>query len=191
LKKKSCVFLLTLILLLMPLLDVNAATKYQGYTLYRDKYITGLSWHAGLFYGEDASDNLPIVHIKGYFGQVRRVPYDTGDENFLAGATFKGVYLKSGVTSTQLTNIRNLGYDLTTEGISYCDFYMLEENTNDYWIYPEDVVEMRCDGVVEYCYEYYGIKLQYYIDEFTYEEHWDIDLCNNAKQNITMFHHFW
>lgn len=180
-KKYKYILLLILLTTLICTSNVYAAEKYQGMPLYRGGVLGGYEWHAGLFYSPDASYYKPIIHIGGAedgYGntlKVTRVEYSTSDpkdDDFLYGETFKGVYYRPGVSSSTLDNIRYLGEDLTTENISYCAFYMLEHNATGDWIYPGDIEKIRCDGVVEYCYEYYGIKLQYYYG--TIREYWDI-----------------
>lgn len=54
-----------------------------------------------------------------------------------------------------------MGRKLRTENISYNLAYQVYYNTSTtgYWVWPEDISSMRCDGVVEYIFEWYGFRV--------------------------------
>ncbi len=63
------------------------------------------------------------------------------------------------MTSTDKTSFRNKAADLV--GISYSalmqmDYYTIGDGSK---IEPSQITTLRCDGVVEYVYEYYGYKV--------------------------------
>nr|WP_144919626.1 hypothetical protein [Paenibacillus bovis] len=159
----------------------NAAVGYQGYAVFRDGAIGGINWHAGLMdkgyvFNTDAA--YPVTHIAG-FGDI--VELGTWKE-FLNGKTAKGVYEPKtypGSKSAYRDLFVATGRTLTTENISYNAFFQVNygAGTSTY-IYPKDITSMRCDGVVEYIYEYHGARV------FGSSAMWDV-----SKRGINKDHH--
>ena len=109
---------------------------------------------------------LPVLHHPG----TGYVKWDTWD-NFLGGKNFKGVRKPNGtVTSSDRDLFVAMGRVLRTENISYNLAYQVYYNTSTagYWVDPEDISSMRCDGVVEYIYEWYGFRV------YGSDDKWDV-----------------
>lgn len=178
--KRPLTFVITILFTFFTCSSVFAATGYQGMACFRDGVMGGLQWHAGLYYQPNANYSWPIVHIGGDGDIVSRCDLAT----FNDGNTFKGVYYKSGVTSSKLDSIRYLADELASDytiGYPYLAFNMLEHSASSGYIYPYHINTLRCDGVVEYCYEYYGVKLQTYYDYNTSTDHWDISEVDDCE----------
>ena len=177
---KKINYSIALILIFMLICSTNvfaAATKYEGMVAYRDGVIGG-EWHAGMWVAPDASYTNPIVHQAGS-GYVTRVSYS----GFLNANNFKGVYYKSGA-ATPREYLKNMALDLTTRSIAYCSFYMLEHNASSGYILQSNVKKMRCDGVVEYCYEWYSIELMWCYDGT--RRAWDITYTGDCSFHNTL-----
>ena len=161
---------------------VFAGEKYQGMAAYRDGVVAPplYEYHAGIFIGRDANDINPIIHAGPNYN-VSRVPYYAASgNNFLRPNIFNGVFTKSVITSTKLDSIRLLASDLTYEGIGYTALNVIEHNSTGTRIYPANIVKLRCDGVVEYCYEYNGVKVVNFYEGTLGKEYWDISLTLDA-----------
>ncbi|WP_265975986.1 hypothetical protein [Brucella intermedia] len=153
---------------------VNAATGYEGMVVYRNGVSGGswgsIEWHAGLMDEASFSSMGPIVHIGGP-GQIVR--YAELSE-FNDGNTFMGIYNKSSLTSTNRDDIKTVGRRLVSENISYTFFNMIEHTATGTWIYATDITKLRCDGVVEFAYEYNGFQLQ------SFGSSWDVSKVSDA-----------
>lgn len=163
--KKNFLFLLIIFSFIFPT-NILAATGYQGYAAYRDGVFFNYTWHAAIMDEAYSNYYLPVVHTpgKGY------VKWDSW-ENFLDGNTFQGIYRpKSNPTSSRRDSYVSMARRLKDESISYNVAYQVYYNTGStgYWVYPEDITSMRCDGVVEYVYEYYGDRV------FGNDSNWDV-----------------
>ena len=160
------------------------ANDMTGYAIYRDGVGGNLDWHAAIMWGSlPTSTKEPIIHHSGK-GVVK---FDTW-ENFKDGNTFKGYYKSDdSPTLNERARVAGLAKKLTNENIPYCFYYQLETDldtlqSNPQVIRPENITAIRCDGVVEYCYEYYGHKI------FGSSNDWDITIAkqdNIAKHSIT------
>ena len=78
---------------------------------------------------------------------------------------FKGVYApKGGIISADRDKVRNMSYKLATDQIPYHPWgqMFVDESvfgTAQTRIEPRNITGMRCDGVVEYCYEYCNYRI--------------------------------
>lgn len=161
----------------------------KGYAVYRDlgtlpSIFAPGDWHAGILCEEYVTDNLSIVHKPGIFGDIGAVSF----EDFVGDLTYRGIYRP---TSNFLC-----GYDrerfvsmaryLATRDIGYITTYQLQATV---WpdaekIEPDDIASIRCDGLIEYCYEYYGYRV------YGNDALWDIskasteNLQHHSTQNI-------
>ena len=145
----------------------SAATGNQGYAIHRDGAFFGTTWHAGLMDEPKSTNYLPVLHIGGLNQGVTWCSWS----DFINGNTFKGVYRpNSGITSSGRDNIVSMGRRLRTEDLGYTPLSQIDHfvtNSNS-WVYPEDLWLIRCDGVVEYCYEWYGYRI------YGNNTYWDI-----------------
>lgn len=167
-KKIFTTILLIAVLLISSVNTTFAATGNEGYAIHRDGAFLGTTWHAGLMDEPDTSYYLPVLHIGGFSGGVK---YDTWD-NFIDGNTFKGVYKpKSGITSSGRDLVKATGRRLRTENLGYTPLSQIDYGADvltQTWVYPEDISLIRCDGVVEYSFEWNGYRI------FGNDTYWDI-----------------
>ncbi len=62
----------------------------------------------------------------------------------------------SGMTETDLNNVVNTARFLADRAnVTYTAIDMMHGTTSDTYISPGSVAQLRCDGLVEYCYEWY------------------------------------
>lgn len=149
----------TLILLLTFTSNSFAYNDYSGLPVYRDGAVGGLNWHAGLMYHENVKEYgyNAIIHINGFGCDVDFCSYD----DFLGENDFMGVYAADDCTSNDLDDIRETAADLTMQAISYTCVNLLEyEDNPGTYISPSEIDKLRCDGVVEYCYEWNNVMIR-------------------------------
>jgi len=156
---------------------VLAATGYQGYAVYRDGVILNIEWHAGLMDEPFINSNVyPVMHIGGSGQTVNWVTWPT----FMGGNnTYKGVYKpKSGITSAGRDLVTGTSRQLRLQSIPYSALNMLSpvSGLTGTWIYPYYIATIRCDGVVEYAYEWNN----YVIGGGT---NWDISANTSAARS--------
>lgn len=173
------------------LYTVENTIGYLGYAVYRDLDLTSLNWHAALMrdeyiYSIDSQGNTVdidcIVHMPG---ENQSVEINTWSEFLLLnlyqeGKPFNGAY----IPRETFTHYDRLGivalanelaiYDITYSYIEPIDY---DERANMVQVEPFDITNFRCDGFVEYCYEYYGYRI--YGDD----ENWDISNPNTSSKS--------
>lgn len=143
-----------------------AASGNVGYAVYRDGVDIAWvnEWHAAMINKTSKTNSRYVVHAN--LGSDA----DYGDwDDFLHGVgntssnnEAQGVYRpKAGITSAQRDVVVETARDLVAEGIPYTFAgmmgYSLDESRDI--IQPDEIAALRCDGVVEYCYEYNGHKI--------------------------------
>lgn len=150
---KKAVSIAIVICLLFTFNIANAASGHQGYAAYRDGVLAGLEWHAGVI---TSTNDSQFIHHSG-----SGVVSNTDLNGFLNGNNFKGAYYKSGLSSSTYDSVMYMSDRLVDEGdITYEAFYLMKhDGQNSTWIFPENITKTRCDGVVEYCYEFYGVTI--------------------------------
>lgn len=168
----------------------SAATGYQGYAIYRDQVIIAgpgiTNWHTGIMYDPYTStSSIPLIHHPGS-GYVQ---FGTWAQ-FMDGKNFVGVYApKGGIISADRDKVRNMSYKLATDQIPYHPWgqMFVDESvfgTAQTRIEPRNITGMRCDGVVEYCYEYCNYRI------WGSDSTWNISKnnrdCFNAHNNIVV-----
>ena len=133
-----------------------AASAWKGYAVYRDGVVGDLNDHAALMDTNSISEYKPIIHAVGY-GDV--VQWDTWD-NFLGGNNYLGIYKPKNCTITSTLAGSFISKARELRGISYnlLDQIVYSAGSNT-WVYPENISHLRCDGVVEYVYEWYGYRV--------------------------------
>ncbi len=157
----------TLILLLTFTSNSFAYNDYSGLAVYRDGVAVGpieLNWHAGLMYHENVKEYgyNAIIHIHGPGYDVDFCSYGFDNEDdFLGENDFMGVFAADDCTSNDLNYIRETASELTMQAISYTFFSLLEYKDNPgTYINPSEIDKLRCDGVVEYCYEWNNVMIR-------------------------------
>lgn len=152
---------------LTPALTADAASGSQGYAVYRDGVFFGLDWHSGFMYQPTSRYSQPIVHAQGSRGTVK---IDTW-KNFMNDKSFKGVYRPTKLpTSADRDRFVGMARNLNTQNIKYNVAYQIYYNrskASDYVRYNQ-ITSMRCDGVVEYIYEWYNFRV------YGNNSYWDI-----------------
>lgn len=169
---KNIIRLISIIGLTLIILHNNsqAASGHQGYAVYRDgvssTWVTG-GWHAGIMNNPTKSGNTAIIHIPG---PGKKVSF-TSWSGFKGSNNYKYAYYpKQSVSSTHRNNFLALGRKLVDQNIGYNIAYQVwyTGGADGTKVTPAQVSSMRCDGVVEYIYEYYGYKV------FGSSSYWDI-----------------
>ena len=177
--KASVVFVMSLLIASTLAMPVYAASGNQGYAIYRDgvQNLGNLVWHAG-FMDDPTSTatSWPVLHMAVQTDGETRIGWDSWS-HFLYGKNFKGVFKpKGGITSSQRDDVVTLSRSLLTEDIGYTFVQQVQYSAGDqYWVWPKDITNMRCDGLVEYCYEWFGHRI------IGADEVWDI--TRNNHQN--------
>lgn len=160
----------------------EAATRYQGYAIYRDgvpaSWVSG-GYHAAILVEPlVTSTNTPIVHAT-YGSSVSKVTWDT----FMNGNnTYQGVYKPSSqsINKYQRYDVYETAIQLKNCNIPYTAAKQLEYNTYGCgtYIQPWFVTAMRCDGVVEYCYEYNGVRV------YGSDANWDVSRNDSTCNSV-------
>ena len=175
--KKLTIFLFTLLFLIVSAtISVSAATGYRGYAIYRDgvNYGIGSDWHAGIMDEPYSNMYLPVIHITNG-EQVSYVSWN----GFINGNSFMGVYEPiGGISSLKRDDVHSIARLLRSENIEYTVLGQINYSSSSLtWIYPDDITSMRCDGVVEYSYEFNEVRI--YGDN----DRWNIALNKTANKD--------
>ncbi len=156
--------------------NVDAATGNQGYAIYRDGVFFNATDHAGIMNKPDTNSYTnPIIHHSGS-GYVDFTTY----VGFLNGKNFIGVYRPNGtVTSANRDTFVGTARTLQTENISYSLAFQV--NYKDFevgtYVDPSEITEMRCDGVVEYIYEWANFKV------YGSSSYWEVSKATLANKD--------
>lgn len=136
------------------------ATGFQGYAVFRKGIFSGLAGHAGLMVG--ASSYAAQAVVEANLNGVEIVNWDTFMAN-LAASNFWGVYEpNSGISNSGRDLVVGTAYNLNTFHPGYTAAAPIAYPASLFGkakLYPSDIVNIRCDGVVEYSYEYNSYKI--------------------------------
>ena len=158
----------------------DTVRSYRGKARYRDGVKdTSLIWHGAIQDSHYYTGQL--IEQSGY-DVVRSVSYST----FLDGKVDKGARYVSGMNWLAFDNVTlTAEYLAKRQSITYYVFGLMIHNAPDTspWVYPDNVTSMRCDGVIEYAYEWNNWRVQSGWLDGT--EYWDIStpvgaLAHNA-----------
>lgn len=169
-KKKIVALIISLTLLLTMVINIQAASGYQGYVVYRDGVLGSYQWHAAMMYKPYSTDYKPIMHHSGS-GYAK---IDTWN-NFIDGNTYKGVYKHpSNPNSSTRDLFVAMEKKLADENIPYTYAYQVvyDWTTAGTWVNTDEIENIRCDGVVEYIHEWYGYRV------YGNDTLWDVTKCN-------------
>ena len=130
-------------------------TETIGDALYREGGLLNNLNHAGI-----CNSSIAIVHIPGYWHSVEVVSWS----DFLDGSEYIGYCNKTNMSTIDKEDVRALANSLPTyTNITYTMWdalnYDRNENEEEYYIQPYEITDIRCDGVVEYCYEFIGLRV--------------------------------
>lgn len=148
---------------LKALTPATYASLAQGYAVYRDG-VTSLgveiNWH-GAIVASGIGTSGTYAQATGVDETTEIVSYNT----FLGNGTFQGYYQPSSITTytnTQKSAVVGTANWLASLHIPYvalnCIIYAPIDSNQDYY-YPTDILCIRCDGFVEYCFERNGIRI--------------------------------
>lgn len=157
---------------------------YKGYAVYRElSWITNIfvnNWHAGFMNKPYANNSNSIIHASGLNDIVEKTSWN----GFIDGEPYYGLYRpKQSITDNQRISVIALARELETKDIGYIATHQIQATL---WpdrtkIEPDAIVSLRCDGLVEYCYEYYGIRI------FGSDSLWDISV--SSAENLAHHNH--
>lgn len=142
-----------------------STTNRLGHAIYRDGVVFD-QWHTGIVAHasgpEYSSDGNWVVHARG---SGKTTGYDTFD-TFLRNKegekqNYVGERYMSTMTLSDHYNIFFTAEDMATEAIPYTFVNMISVSLlAPAQLEVSDIEKIRCDGFVEFAYEYNGIKLQ-------------------------------
>lgn len=138
-----------------------AANADYAYAVYRDGVNTGIwgdQWHTGLVNGSSTTNSSYIIHAPGP-GESTGYTNFSGFKN---GENFKGYYKpKYSMSDSKKSSVMNTAKRLAALAIPYTAGGQMGYSATNTGrtIQPEDIATIRCDGVVEYSYEYNGIRI--------------------------------
>lgn len=160
----------------------EAATGMQGYAAYRDGVAGVIEWHAAIMDKASSTDIYPVVHAPGAFQNVQYGSWD----DFLNGNTFMGYYkpASTSVSSTKRDQVTATARSLAADFISYTILrqiiYPVNNNPSGKTVVGvSDITDLRCDGVVEYCYEFNNVII-YPDNSFN----WDVSKWNKDNYDL-------
>ena len=136
--------------------EANAAGTWKGYAVYRDGVVLNINDHAALMDENNIGVYKPIIHAVGYGNTVQ---WGTWSE-FLDGNNYLGLYRPKNCTITSTLANSFISKARELRGISYnvLDQIVYSAGSST-WVNPENISCLRCDGVVEYTYEWYGYRV--------------------------------
>ncbi len=161
-------------------LNASAAVGSEGYAVYNDNVAykdIKLNWHTAIMYDRTRTySSLPVVHHPGS-GYATFASW----ADFMGSSTYMGSYRpKAGIGSVGRDDVRSMSARIASDRILYNLGGQMYANNSvldtKYTIAPSDITHMRCDGVVEYCYEYYGYRI------YGNDSYWNIS-------RATVYHH--
>ncbi|MNW26931.1 hypothetical protein D3C74_37140 [compost metagenome] len=138
-------------------------------------------WHAGLWDEPSSTSVLPIMHAPGP-GSV--LQWDSW-EDFLNGNNFMGTYKPNKFASSSMRDaFVAMGRNLRTEKVPYNLAYQVYYNHSSAsnYVHYDEITSMRCDGVVEYIYEWYSYRV------YGNDSRWDVtknDVLNREQHSGT------
>lgn len=174
--KNKITGLLFLLIFFLKLISIKADADILGCPVYRDGAVLGLNWHAGLIATNSILDDLPIYHVPNQYDGVERDSFS----NFINENNFMGMYdYPNSIEHTSKELIVSMAARLSCYNVYYSLTKQLEYKSTvqeGSYIEPRDILSLRCDGLVEYCYEYYGFCV-FVADD---PDAWDISLATEA-----------
>jgi hypothetical protein len=154
-----------------------AASANVGDAVYRDGVVY-VEWHAAIMDDPDwNTTSKPIIHAPGFNSNVK---YGSWSE-FLGGNKYTGVYRpKKTPSAAARDNFRYMARKLKDEKIPYTVANQVYYSINSVgtWVDPAEIQSMRCDGVVEYVYEWYGFRV------YGGDSYWDVTRAGSLNREL-------
>lgn len=153
----SLLLMLCLVLVVrVSVMEAHAAGTWKGYAVYRDGVVMNVNDHAGLMDEDNISFALPVIHAVGYGEDVQWGSWS----EFLNGKNYLGLYKPNGCSITETRADSFIAKARELRGISYNVLDQIVYSAGDStWVLPEHISHLRCDGVVEYTYEWFGWRV--------------------------------
>jgi len=158
---------------LQPTKDSSKEIKYSGQEFgdaaYRNLkwYWIGFSWlgHGGLYAGITQNNSQRIIEVSGdIFGNKSNVVKEHYWSSMAGDSDYWGTYtvINEDLTFAQRQSIINTANLLHAYDIGYprlaLDLIHYKSNPGDF-IEPHEIKDLRCDGLVEYCYEWNNVNV--------------------------------
>jgi len=140
-----------------------ALSGSEGRAVYRDgviqTWVPGLDqWHAGIVYTDTgAIADRTVIHAPGpnQVSQIGSWSQFINGKSYIGRGTFSGANLSAVLGKAyELRNIPYIGFSITQQMEVKNNSYPL-----NYQFAKSDIALLRCDGIVEFAYEYYGYAL--------------------------------
>lgn len=153
-------------MIMMLIVQAFGASGDIGYAVYRDgvDILSVHEWHAAIINRNTKTNSRYVIHAN------KKYAVDYGDwDDFLHGVgntssdnEAKGIYRpRNGITASERDAVVETARDLVAADIPYTFAgmmgYAIDDSRNT--IEPNEIGSIRCDGVVEYCYEYNGHRI--------------------------------
>ena len=149
--------LLAFIAFIKILIPINAyaSGNWKGYAVYRDGAFFNVNDHAAIMNKDTKSESSPVVHSPGPFQTVQYGSWS----DFINGNNFICICRPNNCTMSSYQDVfASKARELM--GISYTVFDQIDYDAGSaYWVLPENITDLRCDGVVEFTYEWYGKRV--------------------------------
>ena len=162
--------------------EAKATTSYYGYAVYRDgAFIDALGvWHAGLLVKTTCTGTDTVIHVKSEAVDIG--PFADNWTGFINGNDYMGTYKsKTAYATGDRTKIVGKARELVTEAPQYTVAKQLKWHlAMDYGTNlgePSSIFRMRCDGLVEYCNEYFSKKI------WGTGSYWNIAIMNSNNED--------
>jgi len=154
--------------------EIKAQNDWRGYAVYRGMTPSDYQYHAGLMRTNTRSDTQPIIHIAGSGYVVQKDTWGS----FIFGENYKGICKPNGCSMNTANKYNFVATAETLYGLPYTFVNQIyyDLSSSNYLVYPSMISSIRCDGVVEYAYEWYAYRVG------GPDNYWDITI--NAAENL-------
>ncbi len=172
-KRISHTFFSIVLCLLLSVILVTvcfAATNVRGFSVYRQGKFPNPSGHAGLVYSTNIDASNAIIHVakdeSDYW--IKKISLNS----FIDTQDFYGYYVPKTLKNYSKTDQMNLRSKVISKAhalsaidensLSYNALYQVwysKDSNKNGIVDVNEITSIRCDGLVEYCYEFYGLSV--------------------------------
>ncbi len=121
--------------------------------VYREGGWPNTQGHAGIY------DGYEVYEIKGYWNYIEKSSW----ESFLDDNAYLGSFTTNDITNYDKNQIlyllENLDDQLEITYTMYNSLLFDDSDDFNYYIQPNEITDIRCEGVIEYAYEYNWIDV--------------------------------
>lgn len=180
-KKLISIWLLVFSLLLANVVPAFAVNHY-GDAVYRDGVLDNLTWHAAI--NNYSTVGSYVIEAFGKNGIVQRSSWATftgsGAYNYQGPPQYR-----TGMTDSDLNNVVNTARLLADRAnIPYSTIDLMQGSVVGNYIVPNNVSYLRCDGLVEYAYEWNGVNCYVSLDK---NGNWDISHKDSRPYHSSLY----